>query len=103
MGAKREIIPLDLKNIYCEPGEQEFKIAVDPEVFGNGYEFLIDLIDPYGEKRFIDCDSWGKKIKCKFFVDSTMPSGAFLLKLNLKRLDGTFLNKELSFWVVNDV
>lgn len=91
----------NLRETYAETGRFEFKVVLNPDVFKNGMESWVTLVDADRRSIPLDIKRWGRKINCAFTIDQNVPDGVVTVQLRLKD-EGNEKSHvgKASFWVI---
>ena len=91
----------NLRETYAETGKFEFKVVLNPDVFKNGLESGVKLVDADRKDMPVEVKRWGRKINCTFVVSENVPDGVVTVWLNLKDEGSEKAHVgKASFWVI---
>lgn len=93
-------VVFNLREIYHELGEYEFKIVLSPKSFKNSHLSDVTISDSDGRSILQSTKKWGRKINCVFRIDESVSDGVSVIRLFLKDKEGCSLSRSLSFWIV---
>lgn len=93
-------VAYNLRELYHEFGEYEFKVVLGPDVFKNSHDSSIEMIDSDGKVMSFEVKKWGRKMNCSFSIGPDVADGVATIKLSLQDEDGKIHVGRLFFWVV---
>jgi hypothetical protein len=96
----RPFVVYGLARTYPELGEHEFKVVLDPGSFKNSQDVEMRLTDSDGNPIASELRRWGRKIVCKFTVDSGVSDGVASVMLSTRESSPVSLDERLTFWVI---
>lgn len=98
--AVEKFVVLNLREIYHEFGEYDFKVILNERFFKNGHGAEVTMRDSAGNPMKYEAKVWGRKIVCKFTVDDNVAEGRSHVSLAIKNEKGDLVDGRLSFWVI---
>lgn len=90
----------NLRETYAETGRFEFKVVLNPDIFKNGQESDVTLIDGDMKKVPVEVKRWGRKINCTFVINETVPDGVMTIWLKLCDEGGQPVTGKASCWII---
>lgn len=93
-------VAYNLREIYHELGEYEFKIVLNPKLFKNSHESEMHLVDSDMKPMRYTVKKWGRKINCQFIIDGNVADGVSQISILLKDVNDDVTPVRLKFWVI---
>lgn len=91
---------LDMEETYCELGEHNFKIVLNPKVFKDSHDVAIEMFDPDSNPMKVNVRKWGRKMQFNFLIDEKVSNGVCIVKLNMVTDKNQELKETLHYWII---
>jgi hypothetical protein len=99
-GNSSKYVIYNLRETYHELGDYEFKIVLDPRGFENSHTSDISIFDPDGKEISCSIERWGRKMRCNFKIDESIPDGVSVVKIILRDSRKKEQQHFVKFWVI---
>ena len=76
-----DFLAVELREIYTEKGEYEFKIALDPKKYENCDGSTVQMLDSDGNPIELSIRRWGTKICVSFRLTDHVSDGYLTIKV----------------------
>ena len=86
----------NLREIYHELGEYQFKVVLSPRFYRSGHDFRVEMADSANRPMRHRVDVWGRKINVSFTIDEGVADGVF--HADIVRKDKTLVR--LTGWCI---